>query len=202
MIVNFSKKNAFFSSVIVLSALCTSCGSNEKGDVTHHSVNPFDTTQLQSQLLTDEDRSKLAMASGKRAKIVNASELATRIQQSTDKLHVYCFWDSQNEQSVSTLKAIQLATQNQDSNEVQVIFVNLSQNNNEESVNLFIRENQLSDETLLLEKTDFSFFNTAFKKNISTLPVVILVNKAADIFSMYNKPIEQAEFQALMQPFL
>lgn len=191
-----------FSTIIFLSA-CK--GKQSSSELSAASVNPFDTTKLESQALTDEDRMKLAAASGKTVAVVTSDKLAQRILQSTDKLYVYCFWNMQNEASVSTVKALQQVSNSYDSTQLKVVFINMMDVQKVEAVNLFIRENQISDETLFLEKADFSYFSNQIKKSlvdITALPVVLMVNKAEQTFQFYNKPMDVAEWMALMQPLL
>ena len=191
-----------FSAIIFLSACKDKQSSTE---LSAASVNPFDTAQLESQALTDEDRLKLAAASGKTVAVVTPEKLAQRILQSTDKLYVYCFWNMQNEASISTVKALQQVSSNYDSTQLTVVFINMMDVQKVEEVNLFIRENQISDETLFLEDADFSYFSNQIKKSlvdVTALPVVLMVNKAEETFQFYNKQMDVAEWMALMQPLL
>ncbi len=191
-----------FSTVIFLSACKDKQSSTE---LSAASVNPFDTTQLESQALSDADRLKLAAASGKTVAVIMPDKLAQRILQSTDKLYVYCFWNMQNDASVSTVKALQQVSNSYDSTQLKVVFINMMDAQKVEAVNLYIRENQISDETLFLEKADFSYFPNQIKKSlvdITALPVVLMVNKAEQTFQFYNKPMDVSEWMALMQPLL
>ena len=191
-----------FSTIIFLSACKDKQSSAE---LSAASVNPFDTAQLESQALSDVDRLKLAAASGKTVAVVTPEKLAQRILQSTDKLYVYCFWNMQNDASVSTVKALQQVSSNYDSTQLKIVFINMMDVQKVDSVNLFIRENQISDEALFLEKADFSYFSNQIKKrlvDINALPVVLMVNKAEETFQFYNKPMDVAEWMALMQPLL
>ena len=191
-----------FSAIIFLSACKDKQSSTE---LSAASVNPFDTAQLESQALTNEDRLKLASASGKTVAVVMPDKLAQRILQSTDKLYVYCFWNMQNDASVSTVKALQQVSSSYDSTQLKVVFINMMDVEKVEAVNLFIRENQISDEVLFLEKANFSYFSNQIKKSlvdITALPVVLMVNKAEQTFQFYNKPMDVAEWMALMQPLL
>ncbi len=191
-----------FSTIIFLSA-CK--GKQSSTELSAASVNPFDTAQLETQALTDADRLKLAAASGKTVAVVAPDKLAQRILQSTDKLYVYCFWNMQNEVSVSTVKALQQVSNSYDSTQLKVVFINMMDIQKVEAVNLFIRENQISDEVLFLENANFSYFPHQIKKSlkdINALPVVLMVNKAEETFQFYNKPMDVAEWMALMQPLL
>ena len=74
-----------------------------------------------------------------------------------------------------------------------------------EALNLFIRENQLSDETLILEKADVSFFAKRIRKDftgVTGLPVVILANKADETLQFYNRLMDEKELSAIIQPLL
>ena len=70
------------------------------------------------------------------------------------------------------------------------IYVNMAAVDKIEDVNLFIRENQLTDETLMLEDADVSFFSKKIRKDmvgITTMPVVLMVNKAEETLLFFNK---------------
>ena len=191
-----------FSTIIFLS----NCKNKQNSaELSAASVNPFDTAQLETQTLSDADRLKLAAASGKTVALVTPDKLAQRILQSTDKLYVYCFWNMQNKASVSTVKALQQVSNSYDSTQLKIVFINMMDVQKIEAVNLFIREHQISDEVLFLENSNFSFFSHQIKKSlvdITALPVVLMVNKAEETFQFYNKPMDVAEWMALMQPLL
>lgn len=184
----------------------TACkGKETSKEASLASVNPFDTTLLEKQSLTDEDRMKLASASGKVVAPVKSDALARRILQSTDKLFVYCFWNMENQASISTVKALQKLSNNYDSSQVKVIFVNMSDVDKAEAINLFIREYQITDETLVMEKADYTFFTNQIKKtltDITTLPVILMVNKAEETFLFYNKEMDDQELTAMMLPLM
>lgn len=184
----------------------TACkGKETSKEASLASVNPFDTTNLERQSLTEEDRMKLASASGKVVSKVKSDVLARRILQSTDKLFVYCFWNMQNEASISTVKALQKLSNDYDSTHVKVVFVNMSDVDKAETINLFIREHQITDEALVMEKSDYTFFSNQIKKtltDISTLPVILMVNKAEETFLFYNKEMDDQELMAMMLPLM
>ena len=84
-------KNIVLFALLFLSFSIISCESKQNTSTPNVTVNPFDTTHLESQALTDADRAQLAAASGKKVVATTDDALAQRILQSTDKLHVYCF---------------------------------------------------------------------------------------------------------------
>jgi hypothetical protein len=168
-------------------------------------ANPFDTTHFETQTLSAEDRAKLALASGKTVKPIDIDALADRINTATGKLHVYCFWNLQNEGSLSTLKALNVLSEKYDSSQLKVVFVNMPGSQKMEDVNLFIREHQLTEESLILEKADVSFFSKKIRKDftgVTALPVIIMVNKAEQTMMFYNKPMDEKELMAMVQPLI
>ncbi len=182
-----------------------SCKKPSSPSNTVQSVNPFDTTQIESQVLSEADRLKLASASGKSNTVISEDALANRILQSTDKLYVYCFWNMENDMSLSTMKALQHVSNNFDTTELKIVFINFKEIKSKEEVTLLIRENQISDETLLLENSDWSFFKNKLKKeleDVKDLPIILMVNKSEEIFQLYNKPMDEKELTALLQPYL
>jgi hypothetical protein len=195
----------FFTFILALFALAVSCKKPQSSSNTVQSVNPFDTTQMESQVLSSADRLKLASASGKSNTVISEDALANRIIQSTDKLYVYCFWNMENEQSLSTMKALQHVSNNFDTTQLKIVFINFKEIKSKEEVTLLIRENQISDETLLLENSDWSFFKNKLKKeleDVNDLPIILMVNKSEEIFQLYNKPMDEKELTALLQPYL
>ena len=186
----------FFLFFIALGCfLMGSCEKKASSTNSTQTVNPFDTTQLESQVLSEADRLKLASASGKTILPINEEALAQRILHSTNRLYVYCFWNMQNDASVSTVKTLQQVSNSYDSTQLKIVFINMMDVQKVEAVNLFIREHQLSDEALFLENANFSYFSHQIKKSlvdITALPVVLMVNKAEETFQFYNKPMDVA----------
>ena len=165
----------------------------------------LDTTHFETQALTPEDRAKLANAKGKTVQAIEIDALAAKINNATGKLHLFCFWNLESPNSVSTLKAVNSLSAKFDSTKLQIVFVNMPGRQTMEAINLFIRENQLSDETLILEKADVSFFSKRIKKeftSVTGLPVIILANKAEETMQFYNRTMDEKELLALIQPLM
>ena len=189
---------------ILAVSMFTACDSKPTPSV-NHAANPFDTTRFETQALTVEDRAKLAAATGKTAQPIEIDALATKINTATGKLHLFCFWNLTSANSLTTIKAVNALSAKFDSTKLQVVFVNMPGRQTMEAVNLFIRENQLSDETLILEKADVSFFAKKIRKDFTPvvgLPVLILANKADETLQFYNRPIDEKELSAIIQPLL
>ena len=187
------------------SLLCYACKNKPNASADLVKVSPFDTTYFETQILSADDRAKLAAASGKTVKPIDIDALANRINTSTGKLHVYCFWNLQNAGSLSTLKALNVLSEKYDSSQLKVVFVNMPDSQKVEDVNLFIRENQLTEETLILEKADVSFFSKKIRKDftgVTVLPVVLMVNKAEQTLMFYNKTMDEKELMAMVQPLI
>ena len=168
-------------------------------------ASPFDTTHFETPALSTEDRAKLANATGKSVIPVEIDALATKINTATGKLHLFCFWNLENPNSVSTLKAVNSLSAKFDSTKLHITFVNMLGRQTMEAINLFIRENQLSDETLILEKADVSFFAKRIRKDftgVTGLPVIILANKADETMQFYNRLMDEKELSAIVQPLL
>lgn len=205
MNLNLLKSIGLCGFVIASSIILDSC-KDKSGTSASSSVNPFDTTShLESQVLSEADRTKLAAASGKSTVALNADALTQRIIQSTDRLYVYCFWNMQTEPSISTVKAFQHISNNFDTTQVKIVFVSFNEQKTANEVSLFIRENQISDETLLLEQANWDFFKNKLKKDIADakeLPIIIMVNKSEEIFQLYNKAMDEKELSALIQPLM
>jgi hypothetical protein len=185
-------------------SILMSCNSKPTPSV-GHAVSPFDTTHFETQALTPEDRAKLANAKGKTVQPIEIDALAAKINNATGKLHLFCFWNLESPNSVSTLKAVNSLSGKFDSTKLQIIFVNMPGRQTMEAINLFIRENQLSDETLILEKADVSFFSKRIKKEftgVTGLPVVILANKKEETMQFYNRIMDEKELLALLQPLM
>ena len=184
--------------------LFTACDSKPNPSV-NHAASPFDTTHFETQALTVEDRAKLAAASGKTVQPIEIDALAAKINTATGKLHLFCFWNLTSANSLATIKAVNALSTKFDSTKLQVVFVNMPGRETMEAVNLFIRENQLSDETLILEKADVSFFAKKIRKDFTPvigLPVIILANKADETLQFYNRPMDEKELSAIIQPLL
>jgi hypothetical protein len=160
---------------------------------------------FETQALTPEDRVKLANATGKTVRPIEIDALAAQINNATGKLHLFCFWNLESPNSISTLKAVHSLSTKCDSTKLRIVFVNMPGRQTMEAINLFIRENQLTDETLILEKADVSFFSKRIKKEflgVTGLPVVILANKTDQTMQFYNRLMDEKELQAIVQPLL
>ena len=184
--------------------ILASCNSKPTPSVSN-GASPFDTTHFETQALSAEDRAKLANAAGKSVIPVEIDALATKINTATGKLHLFCFWNLESPNSVATLKAVNALSMKFDSTKLHITFVNMPGRQTMEAINLFIRENQLSDETLILEKADVSFFAKRIRKDftgITGLPVLILANKADETLQFYNRLMDEKELSAIIQPLL
>ena len=213
VVLRFRKMKKFpkFFQILALSMLgilaiplFTACDSKPNPSV-NHAASPFDTTHFETQALTIEDRAKLAAASGKTVQPIEIDALAAKINTATGKLHLFCFWNLTSANSLATIKAVNALSTKFDSTKLQVVFVNMPGRQTMEDVNLFIRENQLSDETLILEKADVSFFAKKIRKDFTPvvgLPVLILANKADKTLQFYNRPMDEKELWAIIQPLL
>jgi hypothetical protein len=202
----FATFGKFFAhlGIVGIFGILMSCNSKPTPSV-NHAVSPFDTTHFETQALTPEDRVKLANATGKTVRPIEIDALAAQINNATGKLHLFCFWNLGSANSVSTLKAVNSLSAKLDSTKLEIIFVNMPGRQTMEAINLFIRENQLSDETLILEKADVSFFSKRIKKDftgIVGLPVIILANKADKTMQFYNRLMDEKELSAIIQPLL
>jgi hypothetical protein len=184
--------------------ILTSCNSKPTPSVSH-AASPFDTTHFETQTLTAEDRAKLANATGKTVQPIEIDALSAKINNATGKLHLFCFWNLGSNNSVSTLKAVNSLSAKFDSTKLHIVFVNMPGRQTMEDINLFIRENQLSDETLILEKADVSFFSKRIRKDftgVTALPVIILANKADETLLFYNRIMDEKELSAIIQPLM
>lgn len=171
----------------------------------NHAASPFDTTHFETQALSETDRALLASANGKTAKPIEVDTLAAQINASTGKLTIYCFWNLKNDASIATVKALNALSSKFEDTKLKIVYVNMPGYQKVEDVNLFIREQQLTDETLILEKADVSFFSKKIKKDftsITNLPVVLMVNKAEETMLFFNKGMDEKELLALIHPLI
>jgi hypothetical protein len=190
--------------VLTILVLTNSCDRIRKM-TGNHAASPFDTTTFETQALSDNDRALLASANGKTVKPITIDALAKDINAATEKLYVYCFWNLKNDASTSTVKALNELSAKFDSTKLKIIYVNMPGYQKVEDVNLFIRENQLTDETLILEKADVSFFAKKIRKDfggITNLPVILMVNKAEETMMFFNKGMDEKELLALVNPLI
>jgi hypothetical protein len=205
MVSNFLNRFLNLSLALCAVSLCFACKNKTNTSPDLVKVSPFDTTHFETQALSEEDRAKLAAASGKTVKPIEIDALADRINNSTGKLHVYCFWNLQSAGSLSTLKALNVLSEKYDSSQLKVVFINMPSSQKVDDVNLYIRENQLTEETLILEKADVSFFSKKIRKDftgVTALPVVLMVNKAEQTLMFYNKTMDEKELMAMVQPLI
>ena len=187
----------FILTLLVICNSCDRCGKSPNS----HAASPFDTTHFETQALNDADRALLASANGKKARPISVDSLAKQINAATGILTVYCFWNLKNDASINTVKALNDLSAKFDSTKLKIVYVNMPGYQKVEDVNLFIREHQLTDETLILEKADVSFFAKKIRKDftgITNLPVVLMVNKAEETMLFFNKGMDEKELLALV----
>lgn len=190
--------------VLTILVLTNSCDRIRKMTGSH-SASPFDTTKFETQALSDADRALLAAANGKTVKPISVDALAQEINAATEKLYIYCFWNLKNDASTATVKALNELSTKFDSTKLKIVYVNMPGYQKVEDVNLFIRENQLTDETLILEKADVSFFSKKIRKDlvgITNMPVILMVNKAEETLMFFNKGMDEKELMALVNPLI
>jgi hypothetical protein len=190
--------------VLTILILTNSCDRIRKMTGTH-TASPFDTTKFETQALSEQDRALLASANGKTVKPISVDALAQQINAATGVLTVYCFWNLKNNASISTVKALNELSAKFDSTKLKIVYVNMPGFQKVEDVNLFIREHQLTDETLILEKADVSFFSKKIKKEfggITNLPVILMANKAEETMLFFNKGMDEKELLALVNPLI
>ena len=191
----------FLLTTLVLTGSCDRI-HNKNG---HQSANPFDTTKFETQALSDADRSLLAAANGKTVKPIEIDALAKQINAATGKLYVYCFWNLKNEASTNTVMSLNELSTKFDSTKLKIVYVNMLGYQKVEDVNVFIREHQLTDETLILEKADISLFSKKIRKDfigITHLPIILMVNKAEETMMLFNKGMDEKELLALVNPLV
>ena len=181
----------------------TACKNNKSES---NVANPFSSFNYEAQKLSDADKIKLANAAGKTLVPVSSNTLAAQIKKSTDKLHLYCFWKLNNAPSVETVKVLKKISEKYTAEKLKIIFVTMPGSNiSVADYNLFIREQQITDNTLVLENGDISFFSIKLKKyfsGITGFPVILLVNNSDNILQLYNKPFDENEFTALIEPLM
>jgi hypothetical protein len=199
----FSMSVTKFLNVFVLCLLAfiaLECKNNP--DAQHAAVNPFDTMPFNTQALSDKDKAELMNANGKTARAVNTDTIVSQVKNASDHLHIWCFWSLNNAASMATAKALNAAAEPFDSTQLTVHYVNMPGLEKMTDVQLFIRENQLTGETLILEKGDVSFFSRKIKPDfrVTTLPILLLANKNNNTLLCLEKPFDQNELRALITP--
>jgi hypothetical protein len=188
---------------LFLSALALT-GCQKKQNKPTHAANPFDTTRFNTQALSAEDKTILAKASGKTAQPVTTQQVVERFENAKDRLHIFCFWNLLNENSMKTAQALSETVADFDTNRVKTIYINMPGLQKMEDINLFIREHQLTGETLILEKGDVSFLKKYVKSDapITSLPVLLLVNKSNEVLFQYQQAFDAKELKALVEPLV
>jgi hypothetical protein len=184
--------------------LISSC-NNKPNNAEHQAANPFDTTQTTAQTLSEDDRAKLLQAQGKKASTVNNETLVDKIANSKGRLTIFCFWNMDNAESVKTVKAVNNLAAQFDSTSLKITLVHVSLNVSLDNLNLFIRENQLTEEAFVLDKIDKNLMASKVKKDFLTadqLPIIVIVNKEEGLTFFYNKGFDEQELKAVIQPFI
>jgi hypothetical protein len=193
---------------LILIFVCTFfcfCKNEPKTNVAKASVNPFDTTAMSAQSLTEEDRAKLAMAIGKTVKNIKIEELIDKFSNAKNKLHLFCLWNINESASVATLKSINSLAETFDSTRLMISAVHISDKPNTEGLNLFVREHQLTIDAFALDNTTVDAFMKKINKELSDdakLPIIFMIDKSNDTYMMYNRSLDEKELLAILQPLV
>jgi hypothetical protein len=189
--------------LLFLSALALT-GCQKKQNTPAHAANPFDTTRFNTQALSAEDKTILATAIGKTAQPVTTQQVMERFENAKDRLHIFCFWNLLNANSMKTAQALSEMVADLDTNRVKTIYINMPGLQKMEDINLFIREHQLTGETLILEKGDVSFLKKYVKSDapVTSLPILLLVNKSNEVLFQYQQTFDAKELKAVVEPLI
>ncbi len=181
-------------------ALAFSACTNDKMSRTEadQAANPFSTAQSNSQSLSELDKAKLAAAIGKTSVLVTENELLQKINNATDRLHIFCFWSLKNRQNAESLAAV---AQNWDSTQIKICYINTGDANLNE-VHLAIREASLADDNYRLESPDLHFLTRVKKEIAPNLPLVLLVNKSESLLTYYQQSFDAKEMNTVIAPLI
>lgn len=201
------KKNVLFGVILFLMLLTNACKNNDSAQKTPQnptaSVNPFDTTQVETGGLSAEDRALLAASSGKSAKPTEGGVLAARIAAADKRLHVFCFFKLSDAKSAATAKSLQTIAAELDTNKMKAIFVAIADGKSMQDINLFLRENNFSDEALYLENAQLDFLSKIKGGFTNTaVPILIFANKTDDTMLMYNEAMDETQLATIIRPLL
>ena len=195
----------FILNILFCSAIFFLSCKNKDRQSEHQAANPFDTTQTAAQNLTEDDRTKLRQAQGKKAIITSNALLADKIAASSRRLFIYYFWQMGDQTQINAAKAVNDLAAQYDSSRLKVVFVLVSPNASLDSLNLMIRENQLTEDTYILDRLDKAIFANKVKKDFATaeqLPLLLVINKAEGLIFFYNKALDDLELKAVIQPLV
>jgi hypothetical protein len=183
--------------------------SPTKSDKTPASVNPFDTTAVTEQVLSEADKQQLGNSIGRKPIAIDLETLAQLVASADDRRYIYCFFNLKTPQSISTVKALKSISNKTDSSKIKFVLVHFSDPNRPEDLNVFIQEAQIIDDMLSLNAAQENDFFALLSNKIPTklpkpldLPLVICADAQNNTHLFYTKLGEEKEISAVLQPFI
>jgi hypothetical protein len=161
-------------------------------------ANPFNPNQAATQPLSELDKAKLAAAIGKTTVLVDGNDLLQKINNATDKLHVFCFWNLKSRLNAAALAA---TAQNLDSTKIKINYINIG-DPNLDSVHLAIREYSMADDNYRLPSPDLTFLQRVKKEISPNLPLILFVNRSEHLLTFYQQTFDAAEINAVISPLV
>lgn len=157
---------------------------------------------LQAAALSEEDRQKLAEASGRTAVKVSLSSLLKEIKKNQEIIHIYNFWKLDCEQCLTLNEQLIAAQKEIGKDKLSLSLVNLDDLRTSAEVNTYIRENGFISRILQLQdlKAHENWPVQLVRSWDGTLPATLLVNNSDGTNLFYQYSFKYDELLALLQP--
>lgn len=181
--------------------------SNEHGENTKIPDNPVDSFEsaiphgqaLPETDLSDEDRLKLARASGRETMYISTDSLSSLINLDSMGLVIFNFWNLDClacQENMKVLKQLKYS----EAIDFELIHIN-TDTLYPEMINSFIRENQLISPVFTLQKSDTLDWQSMIYHSWDGQLPAVLVNNTEDATQLfYQKEFEVDEIRAVLLP--
>ena len=193
---------------VLLIFLFFSCSSGNK-EQSATEDNPIDSFEsalphgkmLKERELSDEDKIKLAKATGRKAEVLTFDALKALIEEDSSGLVIYNFWDLDCQNCVSSIEMLRkIQYEVFDSLYVKVVYINTN-GLFPDMVNSYIREKEIVDQVYTVAMDSIPNWSSYFQNGWEgQLPATLIVNNEDGIRLFYQKEFTIEEFQTVLLP--
>ncbi len=191
-------------SILFLIGLCSlGCGGNAPPSQSSDSLMAVDSFQsalphgqaLPERALTEADKRKLAVASGKTARIIEVDTLVQLIARDTQQLYIYQFWQMDCAECLANNEHLQTLQAQQD---FELILIHVGHESTQ-AVNAYIREHSFVNPAYYLDFSQNPNWNSLIEPGWSGKLPALLISKTSEALHLfYQQPFSQEELEALI----
>lgn len=192
--------------ILFLSACQQGPGSDKTANATP--IDSFESAlphgkALPDENLSDEEKFKLANASGRQAIEIEVDSLLDIVHNDTSGLNIYNFWNLKCEECLQVISYLESIKQEPEStSKLNLTHINTDQFN-QEQVNSTIREYGIVSKVFQIKLKNSKINYAAFQSNWNgELPAILIINQEEGLQLFYQRTFTIEELQALLLPLM